>query len=463
MLVPSPNDTIVAVATDWQPSAVGIVRLSGPDSFALAQRLGVSPPDAGGRSAGSASPRYPRWTDGWLALDERTRLPVTVFWFRGPHSYTGQDVVELHTVGCLPWLRELSARLIELGARRALPGEFTARGFLLGRLEAGQVEGILDLMHASEAGSARRAARAARSSGQRDLAAAAERLTDLLARVEAGIDFVDEEDVRFVTPAEIVERVDGVLDVLKALDRGDSDEHHAARPHVALVGLPNAGKSTLFNALLGHERALVSPVLGTTRDVLSAEVELDGVQLVLQDCAGLGASTTELELATHQATENASRQADLVLWVHAIDMPWDERESAACTEIGAERRVLVLSKTDVRGPTSVQYPKSTFAEVVNVSAVCGTGLERLREVVARRLRERPPAVPATVGAGELRAARAALLRARALAVDDSDRLSSPELLAVELRAAHGILAEQLSRPLDEELLKRIFGQFCIGK
>ncbi|MEW6198191.1 MAG: GTPase [Planctomycetota bacterium] len=463
MLTPNPTDTIVAVATDWQPSAVGVVRLSGPESFVLAERLGVSPADAGRRSAGSASPRYPHWTHGWLALDERTRLPVTAFWFRGPHSYTGQDVVELHTVGCLPWLRELSARLIELGARRALPGEFTARGFLLGRLEADQVEGILDLMRASEAGSARRAARVARRSVQRDLAAAAERLTDLLARVEAGIDFVDEEDVRFVTPTEIVEWVDGILDVLKSLDRGVSDEHHAARPHVALVGLPNAGKSTLFNALLGHERALVSPVLGTTRDVLSAEVELAGVHVILQDCAGLGASTTELELATHQATEDASRQADLVLWVHATDMPWDERESVACAEIAPERRVLVLSKTDVRGPTAATYPRSTFAEVVELSAVCGMGLEHLREVVARRLRARPPTVPTTVGTGEVRAARAALQRARALAGDDSDRLSSPELLAVELRTAHGILAEQLSRPLDEELLQRIFGQFCVGK
>lgn len=463
MLTPNPTDTIVAVATDWQPSAVGIVRLSGPESFELAERLGVSPADAGGRSAGSTSPRYPHWTPGWVALDERTRLPATVFWFRGPHSYTGQDVVELHTVGCLPWLRELSARLIELGARRALPGEFTARGFLLGRLEAGQVEGILDLMHASEAGSARRAARAARGSVQRDLAAAAERLTDLLARVEAGIDFVDEEDVRFVTPTEIVERVDEVLNVLKSLNRGVSDEHHAARPHVALVGLPNAGKSTLFNALLGHERALVSPVLGTTRDVLSAEVELDGVPVILQDCAGLGGTTTELELATHQATENASRQADLVLWVHAADTLWDERESAACGEIAGERRVLVLSKADLSGPTPTDYPRSMFAQVVDVSAVCGTGVDRLREVVARRLGVRPHTVPAAVGAGELRAARAALQRARALAGDDSDRLTSPELLAVELRAAHGILAEQFSRPLDEELLARIFGQFCIGK
>lgn len=463
MLVPNPSDTIVAVATDWQSSPMAIVRLSGPESFALAGRLGVSTTDVGEGPADGPPSGFPRWTHGWLELDERRRLPATVLWFRGPRSYTGQDVVELHTVGCLSWLRELSARLIELGARRALPGEFTARGFLLGRLDAGQVVGILDLMQAEGAAGARRAARAVRVSVQRGLAEAVECLTDLLARVEAGIDFVDEDDVQFVTPAETACRLGQVLAVLDSLVRRGGEERQTARPHVALVGLPNAGKSTLFNALLGQERALVSPVLGTTRDVLSAEIELDGVRLVLQDCAGLGASTSELELATHRATERATRQADLVLWVHAADTPWDEQESAACAEVPADRRVLVHSKIDLRSPMPREEPARPFAGVVNVSAVHGTGMAQLRAIVAGRLCAQPPASLMSSAAGELRAAQAALQRARTLVTNREESLTAPELLALELRAAHTILAEKLARPLDEELLDRIFAQFCIGK
>ncbi len=450
MQLPSAHDTIVAVSTGWLPSPLGIVRLSGPESFELAGRVGVQPPGAG----------FPSWTGGRLLLDEHRVLPVTAFWFRAPRSYTGQDVAELHTVGCLPLLRELAARLIELGARRALPGEFTARAFMNGRLTAAQVEGVLALMQAGHEAAVRQAARLARGVERRVAEDVAEGIVALLALIEAGIDFVEEEDVHFITPEEVVRRIDGLLRDLNAAARQGPGAVRLGRPHIALAGLPNAGKSTLFNRLLGYERALVSPVLGTTRDVLSADIDVGGLAAVLQDCAGVGGNADELALACHLASESAAEAADLVLWVHAVDTPWDEREATACARVSPERRLLVWSKADLTPGGAPPAPVFDFAGVAAVSAASGMGIDGLRELLAGRLSGLVHLSAEAFGEGEYRVAAAALGRARAMAVEG---VSLPELLALELRAAHGTLSAATSQAVDEQLLSHIFATFCVGK
>jgi tRNA modification GTPase len=446
-------DTIAAVASAWEPAPVGILRLSGPGSFAAAELLGLTPP-AITRSV---------WTEGRLRLDADCALPATVYWFRAPHSYTGQDAVEVHTVGCLPLLRAASAKLIGGGARRALPGEFTARAFLEGKLSAHDVEAVLGLMQSQEQSGARAAQRLRHDSRQERVAGAAERITALLASIEAGIDFVDEEDVRLISSAEVAAALEGLTADLDAVDADAAFDPRAGKPHVALVGLPNAGKSTLFNALLGSERALVSPVLGTTRDVLSAEIDLDGVRAVIQDCGGLGGGTDELELATHLAAERAAEQADLVLWIHPADVAWDARAADACACVPADRRVLVRSKLDLAPDRAGEQPPASFAAVVDVSAATGLGLARLRTEIARRLSRTGGAMVAAGERTEARAAVAALRRARDLVATSSKELASPELVAIELREAREQLAECGAPPADEAVLERIFTQFCVGK
>jgi tRNA modification GTPase len=453
MHMPNTSDTIVAVSTGWRPSPLATVRLSGPASFAWAERIGVRP-------AGTC---WPGWTAGRLQLDERRVLPVTVLWFRAPRSYTGQDVVELHTVGCLPLLRELAARLIELGARRALPGEFTARAFVNARLTAAQVEGVLALMRAGHEAAVREAARLARGLERRVAEEVAEGIVALLALIEAGIDFVEEEDIRFITAEEVVRRIDGLMSGLNAARRQGASDARLGRPHIAVAGLPNAGKSTLFNRLLGYERALVSPVLGTTRDVLSADIEVRGVAAVLQDCAGVGGTADELELACHLASESAAEAADLVLWVHAMNGPWDERETAACTRVAPERRLLVWSKADLVAEGLPPAAAVAFAGTVAVSATYGTGMEGLHELLASRLNGLPPLGGEALREGDYGATVAALGRARAIAAGAVGGLPFPELVALELRAAHEVLAVASSQVLEERLLTRIFETFCVGK
>jgi tRNA modification GTPase len=363
-------------------------------------------------------------------------------------------------------LRVLSGRLIELGARRALPGEFTARAYVNGRLDASQAEGVLSLVDAQNEASARQAARLTLGSHRQFLDDLTGRLTALLARIEAGIDFVEEEDVHFITPAEVCRSIEALRELIAGRADAALRESWGGKPHVALAGLPNAGKSTLFNALLGYERAIVSPVLGTTRDVLSAPVELRGVSIVLQDCAGLGATADELELAAHLAAEQATDRADLVLWVHDVTVAWDARETAACERVAPPRRVLVRSKCDLAREGHREAAPVGFAETVDVSAARGGGLDALRTVIAERLGDAGVASGGRSAPEELEGVDAGLRRAGAVASAtgaSGQDLVSPEIVALELRGVWDRLESARCGPPGERILEWIFTQFCIGK
>ncbi|MGD8450495.1 MAG: 50S ribosome-binding GTPase [Phycisphaerae bacterium] len=451
MQFPALDDTIIAVSSGWLPSRIGIVRLSGPDSFAHATSLGLSAP---------TDPPSPAWTTGRITLSPGITLPATALWFRQPRSYTGQDLIELHTVGSLPLLRELSAHLIDRGARRALPGEFTARAYLAGKLNAAQVEDVLLTIHAGAGTSSRQAARGVALSRERRLDDVREALADLLSLVEAGIDFVEEEDVRLIEPAELASRLDELLTTLASMP--SAIQPRLGQPHVALVGLPNAGKSTLFNALVGGERAIVSPILGTTRDVLSAEIELSGVPVVLQDCAGLGQSSDELELAAHLAAERAADQADLVLWVHAQNEPWTSGETQAATRTAPDRRLIVASKTDLPAPATQAF--ADLGETLPICATTGAGLPTLQTAIARRLSITPP-LDVSLGPGgeEIQECGRAIERARALITPKDVNYLEPELIALELRSALETLTGPKGAEVVEEILGRVFARFCVGK
>ncbi len=445
MNLPALNDTIVAVSTAWQAAPVGVIRLSGPDSFALAAGLGAGPPPG---VAGA-------WTAARVHLDPEHTVPAVACWFRGPRSYTGDDVVELQVPGSPPLLRALLDKLVAAGARWALPGEFTARALRRGKLDARQVEGVLALLEADQAATLRQAARALCTRAADDRNAVRERLLDLLARVEAGIDFVDEEDVRFISDDDLRTGLDEVLAALTAPTA--PGPRGVALPHVTLVGRPNAGKSTLFNALIGADRALVSPINGTTRDVLTAEFDCEGVRCRLQDCAGLGRSADELERAARRAAERAAAQADVVLWVHPADEAWTQEEAATAAAIAGRRGVLVLSKCDRIASRQTDRPElsSAFTACVVVSALTGAGLAELRRALAAALRAGSEMPGIGVDEDARRAACAAVQRARAA--------DAPEIVALELREAVNVLATAAAAPVDEEVLGQIFARFCIGK
>jgi tRNA modification GTPase len=464
-VLPNTHDTIVAVSSAWAPSLLGIVRLSGPEAIGTVSGLVDCPIPAERRGAQGVK----------LMLSDDAAVPGDLFWFRGPHSYTGQDVIELHIPGSPPLLRLVAAKLIELGARRALPGEFSARAFQSGKLNGDDVERVSGLISAENAAQARAALRGDRSGTRRRLASIRQHLLELRARIEAGIDFVDEEDVRFITRDEVLADLDRLLSELNSAGQ-DAPDWRADRLHLALAGLPNAGKSTLFNALIGSERAVVSPVLGTTRDVLAAEVCWNDQHLVIQDCAGLGHTPGELELAAHVAAEQAADSADLVLWLHTAGAEWSQDELAALARLDRRRLLIIASKVDREetnrsdsgvmqscGATDFDASRGEPSEPAvdaRISCQTGLGLEALRDRILAMLERHTLIQPKMVDSS----IAAQIRRARELAQQSSAAgLDQAELICFELRSADDRILELGSFDRSEDILGWIFSQFCMGK
>jgi len=448
----TPRDTIVAIATATGRGGVGVVRVSGPQALAVATQL-----------AGSLSPtprnavrRAFRDAEGGV-IDEGLVLQ-----FPAPASFTGEDVVELQAHGSPVVLEALVERCVQAGARRARPGEFTERAYLNDKLDLAQAEAIADLI---DAGS-RQAARAAMRSLQGEFSAlvhdAVEALTTLRIYVEAAIDFPDEE-IDFLTGDAVAAHLQAARSRLEAAEAAARQGQLLSQGmHVVIAGRPNAGKSTLLNRLAGYDAAIVSPIAGTTRDLLRERIDLDGMPLHLVDTAGLHAGTgDEIEREGMRRARAEFVRADLVLFV--IDAAADPRGQA----LDAERASLpdgvpvtrLFNKCELAGHAP---GAGTAADELWLSAATGAGLDALRN----HLKSVMGYDGSGLGAVSARARHVEALSRARQAFDRAAALLASrqgELVAEELRYAQDALGEITGAVSSDDLLGRIFGSFCIGK
>ncbi len=444
----SPQDTIVAPATPPGRGGIGIVRISGPATRAIATAMLESVPqprhatvaifgDAGGRAI-----------DAGLAL-----------FFPAPHSFTGEDVLELHGHGGPVVMDLLVARAIELGARMARPGEFTERAFHNDKLDLAQAEAIADLVDAGSAEAARAALRSLAGEFSREVGELAELVMALRVFVEAAIDFPD-EDAEFLGSDEVRGRLQEIAERFAAVGES-ARQGRALRDglQVVIAGRPNAGKSSLLNALAGFDAAIVTDIPGTTRDVLRERIHVNGLPIHVVDTAGLRDSADVVEIEGVRRARAEIGRADLVLYVVDATLGLGDDERA---ELPAGTAALVVwNKTDL--PAARPAPPLADLPVVAVSATAGTGLPALREQLKS-------AAGYQADAGGVFSARRrhldALARAQSLFELAAARLAeraSFELVAEELRRAHEALGEITGAVSSDELLGAIFAGFCIGK
>ncbi len=445
------QDTIAAIATAAGAGGVGVVRVSGVRVREIAETICNT----------TLKPRYAHYA---RFHDERgeTIDDGIALYFKAPASYTGEDVVELQAHGSPAVLRQLLDRCCALGARMARPGEFSERAFLNGKLDLAQAEAVADLIAAGDARAARAARRSLDGVFSRRVDALADALLRLRVHVEAAIDFVDEpldtlggEALR-TGLAQAAEDLDALL---REAERGQKLRDGL---HAVIVGPPNAGKSSLLNALAGSERAIVSDIAGTTRDLLRETVRVDGVELTLVDTAGLRAGGDSIEREGMRRAESELTRADLAIVV--LDAREVEAGRAAVADAIADvpQRLWVLNKVDLlAGPPA--EPSQPEDGEVRVSARTGVGLDvlhaRLRALAAGE-------GDGTEGAFSARARQVDALRraAQELAAArqqlDGDML---ELTAESLRAGHDALGEITGRLAPDDLLGHIFSSFCIGK
>jgi tRNA modification GTPase len=448
----APSDTIAAVATAAGNAAIGIVRVSGPRAAAIAEAiLGRSPP-----------PRHAIYAGFRDAEGRRIDRGIALY-FTAPDSVTGEDVLELQAHGGHVLLNLLLTRTLQLGARLARPGEFTERAFFNGKIDLAQAEAIADLISANTELAARAASASLQGEFSRRVQAVAGAIDALRAEIEAWLDFPDEEPERIAKrdfqsrAAAILSRIDSTLRAARAgqlLHDGIS---------VVLLGRPNAGKSSLFNSMVGRERAIVSPHPGTTRDTLEALIDLNGLSVELTDTAGLRATADEVEREGIRRAEGAAAGAHHVLLLVPADEDYEEADCALLARLGPATTVTVVrTKLDRLAHAPPPAPDRAPPEIY-VSTRTQQGIDAL----TRRIEEACGHGADTGGAFTARrrhvealaAVRAALEQAMPLLLGASDM----ELAAEHLRQARRQLSAITGEYTTEDLLGQIFSTFCIGK
>jgi len=458
-----PAETIAAIATPAGRGAIGVVRVSGRDvPVVIAEVVGrtLAP-----RAATLATFRGAQGE----ALDQGLAL-----YFPAPHSYTGEPVLELHAHGGTAVLQQLLARCVSLGARLARPGEFTLRAFLNGKLDLAQAESVADLIDAATATAARAAARSLTGAFSREVRALTDALIELRIFTEATLDF-PEEEVDFLRGADARGKLDAIATrVASVLARAKQGALLREGLTVVLVGRPNVGKSSLLNQLAGDAVAIVTPIPGTTRDALHAQIEVSGIPLTIVDTAGLRPTEDPIETLGIERTRAAIGRADVA--VVLVDASTGEDVAAGDRVILAElpaelARIIVYNKIDLAGLTArvgacaaAASGGATAARQVFLSAKTGSGVDLLR----REILALAGVHEDMEGAFLARARHLQALREAAAHLDAASRhLVEPrpplELFAEDLRGAQLALAGIVGEFSSDDLLGAIFARFCIGK
>jgi tRNA modification GTPase len=444
------DDTIVAIATPQGRGGIGVVRLSGPASHEIARTI-----------LDRGEPLQPRHAT--LArvrgVDE-----VIATYFAAPHSYTTEHVVEIAAHGSPVVLRAIVDAAMSAGARLAEPGEFTLRAFLNGRIDLVQSEAVADLIDAATPLQARTAFDQLEGTLTRRIREIDAALFDLVARLEASLDFPD-EGYHFITPPQIRAGVETVIDGIDRL-LADARRGRTVREgaQVALVGPPNAGKSSLFNYLAGHDRAIVTAVPGTTRDLVTETIDLCGIPITLIDTAGLRETSDVVEREGVDRARQAADVASVTVLVMDGSMPLqDDEKGLLAASWGRQRWVIVRNKCDL----PARWDCATHdGRAVAVSAVTGQNLDELRRAILERLEggEERRDAPTITNARHIALLARARTHLRSAADAAAEGVATPEeFLLAELQPARAAIEEVTGTRTSEDLLQHIFERFCIGK
>jgi tRNA modification GTPase len=447
------EDTIVAISTPPGRGGIGIIRLSGPAARTIAEPLlKLRNPLA------PAQARFAKVIDNTgETLDE-----AVVTWFEKPHSYTSEDVIEIAAHGSPVLLDHLLRQCVAAGARLAEPGEFTQRAFLSGRLDLTQAEAVNDLIEASTLHQARIAAQQLGGSLSRQMSPIKQQLIALIAALEAGIDFA-EDDIDLLPTPEIAAQIRSIQDPLTALEQTSSYGRIVRDGFtLAIVGRPNVGKSSLFNRLVERDRAIVTATPGTTRDLVTERVSLEGIPVELIDTAGLRDSTDEAESIGITKSREAMADADIVLLVLDATKPLHKEDEAAIAALKHRPFVLVINKSDLIRAARPSKPDTP--PTLETSALTGAGLPQLRRAILSRLVNEPPGTEAALLTNvrqqqAVSNALAALNRAHQAVV----AIIPHEMILLDLYEALHALDALTGTTTNDDLLNLIFSKFCIGK
>jgi tRNA modification GTPase len=460
---PFPSDTICAVATAPGEAAIGVIRLSGPGAIAAADRVLRLHSEQPLKSLEDR-----RVALGHVIDESRNGIidEVLVTVMRGPKSYTREDVVEISCHGGPHVLRRIAGLVLAPGVRLALPGEFTRRAFLNGRIDLTQAEAVMDLIRAQSDGAARAAVAQLRGGLSAEIRTLQQRLVGLLVEIEASIDF-SEEGLEFLPRDALGVSVDDALGEIRRLlataDRGRIVREGAS---VVIAGRPNVGKSSLLNVLLRENRAIVTPVPGTTRDTIEEAADLGGISVRLSDTAGVRQTNDPVEVEGIRRTRDAVEGADLILAVFDGSEPLAEDDHAFLAQLADRPVIAVANKADLPQRADMRAISAALGgqPVQAISTISREGMETLTNEISTRIGG-DPSTNEGAFVTKLRHVEA-LKRAEASLVHLQSTLAERgphECIALDLRGSVDALGEMLGTVTTDDVLNEIFSKFCIGK
>jgi tRNA modification GTPase len=452
------SGTITAIATPLGEGGLAVIRISGPDAVGLAERIFVP---AGKRAVrpGAAATHTVHY--GHIVRDGRRIDEVLLTMLRAPRTFTREDTVEISCHGGVLVTRLVLEAVLAAGARAAGPGEFTLRAFLNGRIDLAQAEAVADLIHARTELALDAANEQLAGTLSHRIQTLRDDLMRTLAHIEAHIDFPD-EDISPDTHGTLLGRLDRGDELIAGLLKTAKEGQVLRRGiRAAIIGRPNAGKSSLLNQLLGHERAIVSPVAGTTRDTVEETADVRGIPVIFIDTAGLRETDDHVEAEGVRRSRAALGKAELVLHVLDASGPLTEDDRRLLAEASGRPRVLVLNKADL--PSALRLPDGLTGVATSCSS--GNGIEAVKDAIegtvwSGRLASVPSQITVNARhADALRRAQGSMQRAAA----ELRGGSSLELVAIDLRLAADAVGEIVGKTTTDDLLDAIFSQFCLGK
>lgn len=454
------DDTICAISTAIGLAGIGVVRVSGANAFQFVQPLYK------GSSKLSETPshtaRYGHLID---PSDQKTIDEALFLIMKAPRTYTGEDVVEIQTHGNPFLLEKILSLLITQGARLATPGEFTRRAFLSGRIDLAQAEAVMELITAENWNHHDWALSQLKGNLSDRIESLRKRLLQVLAHIEASIDF-SEEGITFWTPAEMKKEVGSVSEEVRSLLAGYAEGRKIRDGlTVVIIGRPNVGKSSLMNLLLKEDRAIVTPLPGTTRDILQEMVHIDGLPLRITDTAGYRETNDPIETEGVRRGEEALGKADLVLWMLDASEVYQREDEALSRRLKGLQKIIILNKADLPAHLHAIRVRSENPEspIISLSTVTEEGLTDLKREIKKLLGRQPEKERPLVALLRHKVALERAEKGLQQANETLEQNASWEFLAADLREAADALGEIVGETAPDEILDQIFNQFCIGK
>lgn len=456
------EDTIAAIATAMAPSGIGIVRISGPEAVAVADRLYRGKK----KEKKLADMKSHTIHYGWIVEKEQVLDEVLVMLMRGPHSYTGEDTVEIDCHGGVLAVKRVLEAVLHAGARIADPGEFTKRAFLNGRIDLSQAEAVMDVISAKSEYALRSSVSQLQGSVRRAVKEIREKLLYEIAFIESALD-----DPEHISLDGYPEKLEGIVQeekrkIEKLLKSADDGKMLQEGIKTVILGKPNAGKSSLLNLLVGEEKAIVTDIAGTTRDVLEEQISLGGISLRMLDTAGIRSTADKVEQIGVERAKEHAKNADLILYVVDASVPLDENDGQIMELLKGRKTILLLNKSDLETVISKEELTARIdAPVLNISAREETGLAELEALIKEMFFQGEISFNDEVYITNMRQKRALEEALESLKlVENSIAMGMPEdFFSIDLMNAYERLGSIIGEAVGEDLVNEIFSKFCTGK